>query len=78
MQRLLSLYYKEIRHQHSGGVAVLWAIPGHEMHQSLWHSLHDMKCPINVIWIINFCLATLPLSPWFVNWCHIVIDAISK
>ena len=70
--------YKEVRYRRPGGVAVSWAMPVCETHQRLWRSLHDMKCPTNVRWIVNVYLAALRLSLWSVNWRQVVVDALSK
>ena len=78
MYLFFGFYYKEVRHRCPGGVAVSRAILVCETHQRLWGSLHNIRCPINVIWIINVNLAALRLSPWFVNWRQVVVEALSK
>ena len=36
--------------------------------------MHDMKCPINLMWVVNIHLATLPVPLWFVNLRPVVVE----
>ena len=49
-----------------------------EMDQILWPSMHNIKYPGNLAWIVNIHLVALPFPPSSVNYAQVFVKALSK